>query len=62
MPVHSVPKTTLHEDIRDIERQGEVIVSVVDNGDRYTVFTMFRDERMETRLSGLSHAARVGVQ
>lgn len=31
MPYHKVPRATLHEDIRAIERDHEVIVSVVAN-------------------------------
>jgi len=44
-----VPKVTLHEDLRDIERQGERVVSVTDAGDRWAVFTVYISDRTETR-------------
>jgi len=61
MPVHHVPKHSVHEDVRDIERQGEVIVSVADAGDRWAIFTSFERPAVETRLAAATHAARVGA-
>jgi len=61
MPVHYVHKAHVHEDVTDIERQGEVIVCVKDAGDSWAIFTTFERPGIETRLAGVTHASRVGA-
>lgn len=53
MPYHKIPRATLHEDIRILEREHEVVVSVVNNPEDYRfvdVFTRYcHQEPMHTR-------------
>lgn len=52
MPVHRVRRARIHEDVADIERQGERIVSVVPDGDRsesVLIFTVYLGQPYETR-------------
>jgi hypothetical protein len=54
MPIHHIPRARLDEDVRDIERQGEEIVSVtVDTDGRYLVVTRYRvaPTQYETRVA-----------
>ena len=63
MPVHTIPAAHLHEDLLQIQREGERIVQVIPNGRRrFTVLTEFPETQTRPhRLEGLSHAARVGA-
>lgn len=51
MPVHRIPRVTLHEDLLDIERkQGERVMSITPDAEdstRFIVITEFRG--VETR-------------
>lgn len=52
MPYHKVPRATLHEDIRAIEREHEVIVSVVNRPDDHEfvdVFTRYCGAELHVR-------------
>jgi hypothetical protein len=52
MPVHRVARARIHEDVIDIEHQGERIVAVVPDGDRSThvlIFTDYIRPAIETR-------------
>lgn len=32
MPIHRIPRVTMHEDLRSVEREGEQVVSVAPDG------------------------------
>lgn len=56
MPYHRVPRWNVHEDVLAIQREGERIVSVVDDIDCFHVFTEYvtperrpHGEAVETR-------------
>ncbi len=49
MPVHRVPRARLHEDVADIEHQGERIVCVVDDDTHVLIFTAYLRPEVETR-------------
>lgn len=51
MPEHHIPRGFLPEDLRDIERQGEVIVAITTEDDgRCLVTTRYRTvDEVETR-------------
>jgi archaeosine-15-forming tRNA-guanine transglycosylase len=49
MPVHRVPATHLEEDLRQIQREGETITSVVANDGYFVVVTEFVTPGVETR-------------
>ena len=61
MPQHRVPKGHLHEDLRSIEHDGEIVVSITpdpDDVDRFVVLTRYRgDTDIETRTFDGSDAA-----
>lgn len=59
MPVHRIPRATMHEDVRSIEREGEQIVSVAADGpDHVLVATIwFGTAALETR----THQYRLGA-
>jgi len=64
MPIHRIPRAHAHEDLADIQHQGEVIAAVVVEGDMFVVFTNFPSgdrEPMERRLAPLAHTTRLGV-
>ena len=61
MPYHRIPKAHIHEDLRQIEHDGETVVSVTTDAEAFHVFTV-KGERIETRLASLTHEARVGAQ
>lgn len=50
MPVHRVPKGSVHEDVTKIERESERIVSVSVDGDYFVIFTEFRHPPIERRV------------
>lgn len=49
MPVHRVPRPSLHEDLKAIEREGESILSITPDGDVFVVVTRFKGDEIETR-------------
>lgn len=52
MPVHRVPRARIHEDVADIEHQGERIIAVIPDGDRAShvlIFTTYVGHPYETR-------------
>lgn len=49
MPVHRVPRARVHEDVADIEHQGERIVAVKDDGEYLLIFTNYVGHGYETR-------------
>lgn len=60
MPVHKVPAASLHEDLIQIQREGEVIDHVIQQSRNYwLVVTRFPSRHAELRP--LTHAARVGA-
>jgi hypothetical protein len=74
VPVHKVPAASLHEDLIDIQRQGEIIETVVQQSRSYFVVVTRKPDLIETRpsssmsdaemrrLRALTHAERVGAQ
>lgn len=56
MPVHKIPAASIHEDLQDIERQGELIrqVTRID----YEYFLVLTDK---PTLNEITHAARLGA-
>lgn len=60
MPVHKVPAGHLHEDLIAIEREGEEIATVTQDGDVFIVVTRHR-KPIETRLAELTPSARLGA-
>lgn len=74
MPVHKVPAASLHEDLIDIQRQGEIIETVVQQSRTFFVVVTRKPDLIETRPSSsmsdaevrrlreLTHAERVGAQ
>lgn len=58
MPIHRIPRATMHADLHDIERQSEQVVSVSPDGpDHVLVGTVTIGQRLEQR----THAQRVGA-
>lgn len=56
MPIHHVPRATLHEDLQAITREGEDIQSITPDGDdRFLVTTVYRG--LETRTRKLRDGA-----
>jgi len=43
VPYHHVPKHTIHEDLRAIQREGERIIAVTVDADAFHVFTEYTD-------------------
>ena len=65
MPVHKIPRATLHEDLTSLEREGESVVSITPVGRHFVVVTRFHtpnEFRPAQRLDKITHAARVGAQ
>ena len=61
MPYHRIPKAHIHEDLREIEHDGETVVTVTVDNEAFHVFTV-KGSRIETRLADLTHEARIGAQ
>ena len=61
MPYHRIPKAHIHEDLREIEHDGETVVTVTVDNEAFHVFTV-KGPRIETRLADLTHEARIGAQ
>ncbi len=61
MPYHRIPKAHIHEDLREIEHDGETVVTVTVDNEAFHVFTV-KGSRLETRLADLTHEARIGAQ
>ena len=58
MPIHRIPRATMHEDLHAVERDGEQVVSVAADGPEFVlVGTITVGQRVEFR----THAARVGA-
>jgi hypothetical protein len=58
MPIHRIPRATMHEDLHAVEREGEQVVAVAGDGpDFVLVGTITVGQRIETR----THASRVGA-
>lgn len=58
MPIHRIPRATMHADLHDIERQSEQVVSVSPDGpDHVLVGTVTVGQRLEQR----THTQRVGA-
>jgi hypothetical protein len=60
MPFHRIPRARLHEDITAIEREGEIIVTVLphaDDPDHVDVYTRWRGD-VETSVVGITSRAR----
>ena len=49
MPYHKIPKASIAEDLRAIEREGEHVVSVTADGTFFHVFTVYPE--MTTRVA-----------
>ena len=63
MPVHKIPRGAIHEDLTQLEREGESVVSVTPVGRHFVVVTRFHtpaEFRPAHRLDKLTHASRVG--
>lgn len=56
MPVHRVPKGTVHEDVTRIEREGERLVAAIPEGEHYVIFTEFLRPHFESRSPIPRHA------
>jgi hypothetical protein len=61
VPYHRIPKAHIHEDLREIEHDGETVVTVTVDNEAFHVFTV-KGSRIETRLADLTHEARIGAQ
>ncbi len=61
VPYHRIPRANIHEDLLAIEREGERVVSAHPDTEVFHVFTEYV-RAVETRLSPMTHAARVGAQ
>lgn len=61
MPVHKIPAPSLHEDLLQLEREGESVTTItpIHDGEFFVVTTRFHGNNIELR--GLTHQARVGV-
>ena len=64
MPIHRIPRATMHEDVRELEHDGERIVSVAPDSDPAFVLigTRFVGQEVETRPAGDTHQARLGLR
>ena len=63
MPVHKIPAASLHEDLIDIKRQGEIVEQVVRVNRREFVVITRKPDLIEKRpaMYDLTHASRVGA-
>ena len=63
MPIHRIRRSTMHEDVHELEHDGKRIVSVAPDTDPAYVLvgTCYQGQELETRLSSLTHQARVGA-
>ena len=63
MPIHRIKRSTMHEDVHELEQEGERIVSVAPDSDPAFVLvaTCYMGEIIETRLASLTHQARLGA-
>ena len=59
MPVHTVPRGHLATELRRITRT-EQVVTITPDGDWFVVVT-HPSTPIETRLGGVTHQARVGI-
>ena len=64
MPIHRIHRATMHEDVHELEHDGERIVSVSPDTDPAFVLvgTRYMGEPIETRLADISAAARLGAR
>ena len=56
MPVHHIPRASLHEDLLRLDREGERVDSITNDAtdpDRYVVVTSFKDGGLELRGAAL---------
>ena len=60
MPYHKIPKASIAEDLRAIEREGEHVVSVTADGTFFHVFTVYPD--MTTRTPEYGNMFGGGVR
>lgn len=52
MPEHRIPRASIHEDLRSLNREHEIVMSITpdpDDVDRYIVVTRFCGDTLETR-------------
>ena len=63
MPVHTIPAASIHEDLQQIQREGEVIQHIARKDRRTFVVVTTYPEARETRpaLREFTHAARLGA-
>lgn len=56
MPIHRLPRGTMHEDLRAIEHDGEEVVSIAPDLDASFVLvaTRWARPKYETRIGGVS--------
>lgn len=57
MTEHRIPRADIDVALRQIVRGGEAIDTIREEGDEYVVLT---EDRIETRLSTITPAARLG--
>ena len=64
MPVHKIPAPSLHEDLLQLEREGESVTTItpVADGSFFVVTTRFHGNNIETRLARDTHQARIGIE
>ena len=63
MPIHRIRRATMHEDVHELEHDGERVVSVTPDTDPayLLVVTAHHGDVIETRLASLTHQARLGA-
>lgn len=60
MPIHRLPRATMHEDVAAIEHDGERIASVTADGEFVIVATVYAGDTVTQRLTALTHQTRLG--
>ena len=60
MPIHRIPRATMHEDVAAIEHDGERITSVTADGEFVIVATVYAGDPIMQRLAALTHQTRLG--